>query len=158
MSQHLCSHISKVCNLLVFRDRRKTTLFFSSSRPRACQIKLHFQKFKPHPRKMFDLPESKHEFMTQYAGEGDDYDRLLRMEARERGDGSYLRVTDKNCDKNLFPYYAKGPWPGPIPTAREIVDSGIQEGSDWKWRVGPYHVTAGANVKTLQVKQSFYII
>lgn len=104
---------------------------------------------------MFDLPPDKEVFRTEYGGEGDDYDRKLRLEAREEGDGSHLQFTDKNCDTSLFPYYAEGELPAPIPTPSEVLKTGTPV-SIKTWRVGPYLVKVGGNVETFQVNTLVY--
>jgi hypothetical protein len=115
-----------------------------------------FARTQSHQRKMFDLPPTKDEYMLQYTGEDDSYEQLLKMEAREMGDGSHLEFTDQNCDTSLFPYYAEGPLPAPIPTPAEILKTGIRaEEYRMKWRVGPYHVKACDNVEIFQVNHLF---
>jgi hypothetical protein len=104
---------------------------------------------------MFDLPESASKLMQEYTGETGWIEQMEKMEARERGDGSHLQFTDRNCDTSLFPYQAEGPLPAPIPTPIEIAAARPAEMETFDkciWRVGPYMVKMKSNVEIFQVR------
>lgn len=90
----------------------------------------------------YELPQSVEDLELDYTRK--DYDEMLY------GSGPYTEYSLDNFQTNLFPYYAKGPLPAPIPTVSEIWQSEPKEGRIW--RVGPYFIKYHSNIELFQVR------